>query len=849
MNDKEPQEPKEPSVLDYLLSRLNPRQTDKVELEVQPETPPPAPPVEVQPVVQPVVQSTEITPPPLPPVAPVISSAVDEPQAEPRVVSTPAPSVLPPQPFSLPWRTLVALAFAFFAQFTLDPTGFSFGVDPGGSLRQTEFERAAMMGAVTYGIAALFLLWAYFAHEFSLPSLPVDDGKEATDPQTMRLALLGFGGVLSLAAFVTFTDNLFTVTNVTLWLVGLALYLRSLWLYERRLGAAVAPARPLTLPGLVEKWWDAGLLFLIAIWGTSQPNIFLWGLVPLLLGLTIVWLRDPNAVRTPTGHIKAFLTHGPWQITFTRWTLLVIAAAALVLFFRLYRIDNVLAEPFSDQAEKLLDVFDVTQGKTFIFFERNTGREFIQFYWTALMSFLFGTGLSFLSLKIGTALIGLFSLPYIYLLGKEIGGKRVALFALILAGVAYWPNTISRVGLRFPLYMAFAAPMLYYLVLGLRTQKRNYFILAGLFLGLGLHGYSPFRFVPFLVIATVVIYLIHKQAVGRRKQVLILSGILVLTSVLVFLPLGRYAMEHPSMFSERALSRLTEEGLLPATERCPENPNKTMASVCIFAENTYKSMMMFFWDNGNIWVHSIPGRPALDIAAAILFGIGYIFLFVRYLRERRWQDLFLLVSVPLLMMPSILSITFPGENPSLNRTSATAVTVFVIAGIALDGLYMSFRGERSGVLRRVIAIAVVLVFLGLSSSQSYDLMFSKFDMQFRAGSWNTSDIGKVVKAFMAEGNSPNNAWVVPYPYWVDTRLAGIQSGLPTKDFALDRDRLPETLTVPGTKLFIVKDEDVDTLTMLRQLYPTGITGKFDSTLDGKDFWIYTVPGAVEGAIP
>jgi hypothetical protein len=57
------------------------------------------------------------------------------------------------------------------------------------------------------------------------------------------------------------------------------------------------------------------------------------------------------------------------------------------------------------------------------------------------------------------------------------------------------------------------------------------------------------------------------------------------------------------------------------------------------------------------------------------------------------------------------------------------------------------------------------------------------------------------------------------------------------------------VTIPGTKLFILKEEDADTLTLLRQLYPNGVVGKFDSTLDGKDFWIYTVPGAAEGVIP
>jgi hypothetical protein len=574
-------------------------------------------------------------------------------------------------------------------------------------------------------------------------------------------------------------------------------------------------------------------------------NIFLFGLLPLSIALMIVWLRDPNTILSPAQRIKAFFSNESWQINLTRWAILIIAVSAVIIFIRFYRLDGVPAEPFSDQAEKLLDVFDVTQGQTHIFFERNSGREFIQFYWTALMAFLFKTGLTFISLKIGTVLIGLLTLPYVYLLGKEIGGPRVALFALILAGVAYWPNTISRIGLRFPLYAAFVAPTLYYLVKALRTQNRNQFIMAGIFLGLGLHGYSPFRFVPFLVIATIAIYLIHKQAAGRRKQVLILSGILVLTSVLVFLPLGRYAMEHPEMFGERAFTRLGEtERPLPTQEWCPIQNNTQATAACIFAMNTYKAMMMFFWDNGSIWVHSVPSRPALDIAAAVLFGFGYIFLLVRYIHKRRWQDLFLLVSVPLLLMPSILSLAFPDENPSLNRTSGTLVAVFVIAAVALDGVYTALRGANPGLMRRGFALGMVVILLGMSTSQSYDLVFNKFDTQFRAGAWNTSEMGKVERAFIDEGNSADNIWVVPFPYWVDTRLAGIQAGLPTKDLALDRDRLPETLDVHGAKLFIFKDEDKDTMDVLRRLYPTGLVHLFDSPLDGKDFWIYIVPDSL-----
>ena len=197
------------------------------------------------------------------------------------------------------------------------------------------------------------------------------------------------------------------------------------------------------------------------------------------------------------------------------WGILVIITTLLVIFFRFYKTASIPAEPFSDHAEKILDIYDITQGNTRIFFPRNTGREAFQMYWTLLIAKVFGTGLTFLSLKLGTALLGFFTLPFVYLLGKEIANKRVGLLAFFFMGVSYWHNVISRVGLRFPLYPLFVAPVLFYLLRGIRKQNRNDFILAGLFLGIGAHGYSPFRIMPFVVLAAIFLYFLHKGAITQ----------------------------------------------------------------------------------------------------------------------------------------------------------------------------------------------------------------------------------------------------------------------------------------------------------------------------------------------
>jgi len=171
------------------------------------------------------------------------------------------------------------------------------------------------------------------------------------------------------------------------------------------------------------------------------------------------------------------------------------------------------------------------------------------------------------------------------------------------------------------------------------------------------------------------------------------------------------------------------------------------------------------------------------------------------------------------------------------------VIVFVIAALALDGIYAGLRGLRRarGGFRQNFAIIVVTGLLLVSGLQNYNLVLDKFATQFMAGAWNTSDMGNVIRSFVDAGNSPDNAFVVPFPYWVDTRLVGIQAGYPTKDYALNRDDLPKTLSITGNKLFIVKEDDKDSLDALHNLYPAGLLGHFTNPLEGKNFWIYTVP--------
>ncbi len=636
-----------------------------------------------------------------------------------------------------------------------------------GIIGQRAFEppdRSVGAGLSFYFIAFSLLGLAYYRDEWRLPSLR----KSETGSYYLGFKKLAFllAIPLALAAFATFGGNSFNLLNTFPWLLSLSLFIWSFW----------------------------------------QPKY---------------------SLKEKIIQVKTFVQKGNWQISISSWSLLVLAVFGVILFFRFYQTGSVPPEPFSDHAEKILDVYDISQGNTHIFFPRNTGREALQMYWTLLVAKVFGTKLSFLSLKLGTALLGLLTLPYIYALGKEIANKRVGLIATFLMGISYWHNTISRVGLRFPLYPLFVAPVLFYLLRGIRRRSRNDFILAGIFLGVGMHGYSPYRIMPIVVLVAIGIYFLHKASRGVRKDLLIQLAILILTSLTIFIPLGRYALDNPDMFAMRAVSRLGyfEEG-----------------SLQIFLTNFWDGVKMFNWNNGVIWVHSVGGRPALGVVSAVFFLFGVIFLLVRYLRERNWLDLFLILSILLLSLPSTLSIAFPDENPALNRAGGAAVMVFVVAALAFDGLLSSLKSSAYRRVGIVSAWAVTILLLLMAIPQNYDLVFNQYAETFRLGSWNSSEMGEVIQEFEQTYGQTQTVWIVPYKYWVDTRLPGVWAGIPNRDFALRQNSLESSLIYEDfPKLFIVNLHDDETVEILQAMYPDGILRQYNSAVEYHDFLIYRVP--------
>ncbi len=204
------------------------------------------------------------------------------------------------------------------------------------------------------------------------------------------------------------------------------------------------------------------------------------------------------------------------------------------------------------------------------------------------------------------------------------------------------------------------------------------------------------------------------------------------------------------------------------------------------------------------------------------------------------MDLVLLLSIPLLMLPSVLSIAFPDENPSLNRTAGALIPVFIVIGIAVENLFINIKSGFPAHWGKWVSWAAVLLLLAGSAKINAQLVFVDYYQQFKTNAWNTSEIGQVINQFSETIGDEDQAWVVPYPHWVDTRLVGIQAVQEVKDFALWRNDISLTIDVAVPKLFIYKPEDLDTYEVLQDLYPDGTNKIYHSAVEGRDFMLYYV---------
>jgi hypothetical protein len=421
----------------------------------------------------------------------------------------------------------------------------------------------------------------------------------------------------------------------------------------------------------------------------------------------------------------------------------------------------------------------------------------------------------------------------------------VGLLATLFVAMSYWHFTITRIGLRFVFTAAFFTPILYFIIRAFRYNRRNDWLAAGIFLGIGLHTYIPVRMVPLVLIILVLIKIVFDWWQRRRPQLPVpfaessafqwrfwqnaLLG--SLAAAVFFLPLFRYMYDYPEMFWFRVSSRLTGVG-------------QSVNYWQVFWQNTRDAWLMFNYRGDSVYANNLPHSPMLDDVTAALFVLGLVYLLWQLVRYADRRSLYVLASLAIMLLPSILSFTFTGENPSAVRTGGAIPVVMITAVLPLWAIWQYTQREEVGRFVPTFATLMTILLIGAALYANYTWYFIEYDQNYRSTALNHNELAQAAQDFIARGGQLKNVYHISYPYWTDTRAIGILNGEPYWNQAIHNMTDLAQLANPNVRqLFLFNLEDTPALNTLTEALPQGQLNRYYSAWSpDKDFFVYETQG-------
>jgi hypothetical protein len=282
------------------------------------------------------------------------------------------------------------------------------------------------------------------------------------------------------------------------------------------------------------------------------------------------------------------------------------------------------------------------------FFPANNGREGGWIY--LLAAFMAGAGYSPFIARLAAGFLGVLAVAATYRLGREMFGRRAGLGAAAGMAVLYWPVHLSHIAMRANLLPALGALSLAFLLAAIRTRQRKLWLAAGLCGGVLAYTYTSAQ-----AWAVLVGLLLAACALRGRRGALIA----LLLALGVAAPMAIYAWRHP----DQVLLRVGQSATLSG------------AALVGALEAWLRAWLI----RGDILLnHNIPGRPILDPAAAVLFGLGVLSL----IRRRAWRVGLVGALAGLSILPSLLS-EFP---PHFLRSVGLTVPIALLIGLGAANL-------------------------------------------------------------------------------------------------------------------------------------------------------------------
>lgn len=486
------------------------------------------------------------------------------------------------------------------------------------------------------------------------------------------------------------------------------------------------------------------------------------------------------------------------------------------IFFRFYKLNSLPPGVFTDEAANGLDIFRILQNQDYrIIYDTNGPREALFFYMQAVFVYFMGnTGLA---LRMAPALMGVVSVIAVFFATKEWTNRRTALFASFLFAISPWVVIIQRDGFRASLVPLFVALVLLFAAKAYTKGKYLYYILAGVFMGLGFYTYNSFSMMLVVMVLGVVYLVImrRKWLMQNWKKLLLSLAVFGITAIPII-----YAN---IKLSENSFSRSSDVSFLN------KDLNKGQPVQALLS-STAKTLLQYNFYGDENSRHNIPGQPYLNTFVGLMFILGIVVSVYNFKKPRY---AFLLIILSAMLLPTILSAS---AIPHGLRSIGTAVPVFMLVGVGANYMlfiwYKTFPVNR---LARIVGVTIICVLLALSLVQAYRqyfLAWAQDEQTFKAYNESANTIAK----YLIKNNQSSIKNYIVINEYESMPIKYLTNGKGIEYALLDNQGLANLPIQKSQKAIIIVPNDIEyqkQIEIIKAKFPNAKSTEVKSDLSGK----------------
>ena len=501
----------------------------------------------------------------------------------------------------------------------------------------------------------------------------------------------------------------------------------------------------------------------------------------------------------------------------SRTALFLIALTLVAAVLRLWSLGEIPPGLHGDEAWTGIDAHRVQEeGWIGPYVSSGLGQASGPLYWAALVLGIIGDGV--VRLRVTMALLGIATIPVLYLAVRQMFDKRVALISSVLLSTMMWHLFYSRIA-----FMVISWPLMQMATLGFffaarRTGSIRHFVVAGLFLGAGMYTYNVY---PLFVLALGLVSLLCIFASkAPRKPLIVGIAAMFGVSAVAAAPMLIFAMtpsnhffNHHSQFSYFNTQEYQDEDL----------PGR----VSLLTGKAHDWIAAMVWRASPDGGDGAGSRPMLDPLTVTLALTGVAFC-LWHLRGPPYQAL--LVLFVLLPIGSFVSV-----DGQFRRALGLAPILSVLAALPLAALWGS--AQRSFRRTRALLVVSILALVSMVNVRGY---FGTLGVS-QLAHWVFAEEIAAASEFLAARPSQ------PYTYFMSSRWGFdyetrryIAPDFPGEDLPANPETLPGWLDRSRDNLFLLLPPFLPFLDPIRSLHPDGQVFE-DSSASPPMFVAYHVP--------